>query len=67
MARVKAQDVSECLRDNFIQLAASISQITDALDVSIPYAAKIRIGHRQPHLRHWKILAQLVGIEDKSK
>jgi CRISPR-associated endonuclease Cas1 len=42
--------------------SASISQIASALEVSIPYAANIRLGRRQPHPRHWTALAELVGI-----
>ena len=43
-------------------LRSSISQIANALKVSIPYAANIRLGRRRPHPRHWLALAQLIGI-----
>jgi CRISPR-associated endonuclease Cas1 len=33
-----------------------------ALSVSLPYASNIRSGKRRPHSRHWRILAQLVGM-----
>lgn len=43
-------------------LLSSISQIANALDVSIPYAANIRLGKRRPHPRHWQALAKLVNF-----
>lgn len=43
-------------------LRSSISQIAGALGVSIPYAANIRLGRRQPHPRHWLVLAHLAGF-----
>lgn len=43
-------------------LQCSISQIAGALKVSIPYAANIRLGRRRPHARHWKTLAEMVGV-----
>jgi CRISPR-associated endonuclease Cas1 len=43
-------------------LQSSISQIAGALKVSIPYAANIRLGRRQPHPRHWQALAKLAGF-----
>jgi hypothetical protein len=43
-------------------LQSSISQIANALKVSIPYAANVRLGRRRPHPRHWQALAQIVGI-----
>jgi hypothetical protein len=43
-------------------LRSSISQISSALKVSIPYAANIRLGRKQPHQRHWLVLAQLAGL-----
>lgn len=45
-------------------LQSSISQIATALKVSIPYAANIRLGRRQPHPRHWLALAELVRISE---
>jgi CRISPR-associated endonuclease Cas1 len=38
------------------------SEIARTLDVSIPYAASIRVGRRRPHPRHWRALAELVGV-----
>jgi CRISPR associated protein Cas1 len=38
------------------------SEIARTLDVSIPYAASIRVGRRRPHPRHWKALAEMVGV-----
>jgi hypothetical protein len=43
-------------------LKSSISQIANALKVSIPYAANIRLGRRRPHQRHWQQLAALVRV-----
>jgi CRISPR-associated endonuclease Cas1 len=43
-------------------LRSSISQIANALKVSIPYAANIRLGRRRPHQRHWQALSQLAEI-----
>jgi CRISPR-associated endonuclease Cas1 len=45
---------------------ASISEITNALDVSFPYAAAIRAGRRRPHPRLWEKLAKLVGVSAES-
>jgi hypothetical protein len=39
-----------------------VSAISSALGVSVPYATDIRSGKRQPHPRHWKPLAELVGV-----
>jgi CRISPR-associated endonuclease Cas1 len=36
--------------------------IAEALGVSMPYAADVRKGKRQPHPRHWLPLAELVGV-----
>jgi CRISPR-associated endonuclease Cas1 len=41
---------------------SSNSEIARSLHVSIPYAASIRLGRRQPHPRHWEALAGLVGV-----
>jgi CRISPR-associated protein Cas1 len=41
---------------------SSNPEIAKTLDVSIPYAASIRLGRRQPHPRHWQTLGSLVGI-----
>jgi CRISPR-associated endonuclease Cas1 len=38
--------------------------IAEALGVSMPYAADVRRGKRQPHPRHWQNLAELVGISE---
>jgi CRISPR-associated endonuclease Cas1 len=43
-------------------LRSSISQIANALKVSIPYAANIRLGRRRPHQRHWQALSQLADF-----
>ncbi len=40
---------------------ASTSDIRCALGVSRCYASRIRQGYR-PHMRHWQILARLVGV-----
>ena len=40
----------------------AVPTIAAALGVSGPYATDIRRGQRIPHPRHWKSLAQLVGI-----
>jgi len=42
--------------------SATLSQIASAISVSIPYASDIRKGRRQPHPRHWKVLAELSGV-----
>jgi hypothetical protein len=39
----------------------TISIISMALGVSVPYATDIRAGRRVPHPRHWTNLAVLVG------
>jgi hypothetical protein len=41
---------------------SSNAEIARSLHVSIPYAASIRSGRRQPHPRHWLALAGLVGV-----
>jgi CRISPR-associated endonuclease Cas1 len=43
---------------------ASISEISNALGVSFPYAAAIRAGRRRPHPRHWETLAELIGLSE---
>jgi CRISPR-associated endonuclease Cas1 len=43
-------------------LQSSISEMSRALDVTIPYASNIRLGKRRPHPRHWLALATLVGV-----
>jgi CRISPR-associated endonuclease Cas1 len=40
----------------------SISKIATTLNVSVPYAANIRLGKRRPHPRHWLALAALAGV-----
>jgi CRISPR-associated endonuclease Cas1 len=42
---------------------SSNAEIARSLQVSIPYAASIRLGRRQPHPRHWQALAELVGAQ----
>jgi hypothetical protein len=42
----------------------AVSTIVTALSVTEPYATNIRSGHRVPHRRHWKCLAQLTGVTD---
>jgi len=42
--------------------SATLSGIASAIGVSIPYASDIRKGRRRPHPRHWRALAELVGI-----
>jgi hypothetical protein len=39
-----------------------VKEIGQALQVSQPYAALIRLGRRRPHPRHWEALARLVGV-----
>jgi CRISPR-associated endonuclease Cas1 len=39
-----------------------VREIAEAMQVSQPYAALIRLGRRRPHPRHWKALAKLVGV-----
>jgi isoleucyl-tRNA synthetase len=43
------------------------SEIRKALGVSEPYAADIRAGRRRPHPRHWRVLAQLVGVSPEAQ
>jgi len=38
------------------------ARIASTLGVSEPYASAIRLGRRRPHPRHWRGLAQLVGV-----
>ncbi len=47
-------------------VSATISEIASAIGVSIPYASGIRNGRRLPHPRHWKALAQLIGLPGES-
>jgi hypothetical protein len=39
-----------------------VREIAEAMQVSQPYAAFVRSGRRRAHPRHWKILAELIGI-----
>jgi hypothetical protein len=39
-----------------------IGNIATALEVSYPYASRIRSGRYLPHPRHWQALAQLAGV-----
>lgn len=40
----------------------TISRLSSSLGVSESYAADIRAGRRQPHPRHWAMMAQLAGV-----
>jgi hypothetical protein len=40
----------------------SVPTIARAIDISEPYATDIRAGRRRPHPRHWRALAQMVGV-----
>ncbi len=40
----------------------TVPAISSALGISQPYATDIRAGRRRPHPRHWRSLAQLVGV-----
>jgi hypothetical protein len=40
----------------------TLSVLASKLGISIPYAVDIRSAKRIPHKRHWKTLAQLVGV-----
>jgi CRISPR-associated endonuclease Cas1 len=42
--------------------SVTISTISSALGVCESYAADIRAGRHRPHERHWRALAELVGI-----
>jgi len=39
-----------------------VREIAEAMHVSKPYAAFVRVGRRCPHPRHWEVLAKLVGV-----
>ena len=39
-----------------------VREISQALQVSKPYAALIRAGRRRPHPRHWQKLAKICGL-----
>jgi hypothetical protein len=43
-----------------------VREIAEAMQVSKPYAAFIRSGRRQPHPRHWEVLAGLVEVAGDS-
>ena len=51
-----AKEIQPRLKD------ATLSKITTALGVSIPYASDIRKGRRTPHPRHWAALAKLINV-----
>jgi len=38
------------------------STVRSVLRVSEPYASDIQSGKRVPHPRHWRALAELVGV-----
>lgn len=40
----------------------TVSALSSALGVSMPYTAHIRAARRIPHSRHWQTLARLVGV-----
>jgi hypothetical protein len=40
----------------------TVPAISSALGLSVPCAAEIRTGRQRPHPRHWRTLAQLVGV-----
>jgi S1-C subfamily serine protease len=40
----------------------TVPTIMKAIDISEPYALRIRNGNHIPHPRHWLNLARLVGI-----
>jgi len=40
----------------------SVARLAAALGVSTPYAVDIRAGRHRPHPRHWRPLAELVGV-----
>lgn len=42
--------------------AVTVPVLARTLDVSEPYAAKLRKGQHVPHPMHWQVLARLVGI-----
>jgi hypothetical protein len=44
-----------------------VREISQAMQVSKPYAALIRAGRRRPHPRHWQALAELVGVSANDK
>lgn len=57
-------DVQVYVREIQPRLAAvAISRLSSALSVSESYAADIRAGRRQPHPRHWQVLANLVAVD----
>ena len=43
-------------------LSATLSEIASAIGVSIPYASDVRKGKKRPQARHWRALAELLGI-----
>jgi CRISPR-associated endonuclease Cas1 len=45
--------------------SVTVPAIRKALDISKAYATNIRIGRQLPHPRHWRSLAQLVGINER--
>jgi len=53
---VYLKQIQPALRDS------TVSAIASALNISLPYATDIRAGRRRPHARHWKALAELVGV-----
>jgi hypothetical protein len=50
----------EKIRPRLVGLSAA--SLASALGVSKPYAVDIRAGRSRPHPRHWRILAELVGV-----
>ena len=45
----------------------TVREISEATQVSKPYAALIRAGRRRPHPRHWQSLATLAGVSKEAK
>ena len=44
----------------------TVPTLANALNVSEPYAAKVRKGQHVPHPMHWQEMAQLVGVSGES-
>jgi CRISPR-associated endonuclease Cas1 len=61
--------LNECTYLEKIQpriVGVSISRLSSTLGVSESYAADIRAGRHRPHPRHWKALAELIGLSGSS-
>jgi len=44
----------------------TLSALSSTLGITLGYAADVRGGRRVPHPRHWKVLAELVGVSSHS-